>query len=282
MKASEWSIDEPQTIDVDDVTYVKASIVDGRVDILVHDEPTTRVEISEVAGQPIEVTYQSGTLELKHQSSLGRGLGRLGIKGVLTGGFEEYAVVSIAVPEGTTASLHTVNGDGLVCGTPETSLDTVTGSVMADNTSGHLNVNTVSGEVIVRHHTGTLAAKSVSGEVTASGFVESTRVNSVSGDTSLDLLGTPKDLVARTVSGDLTVRLSSEVGIDLAANSASGTATVNDRKFSRRGKTTHTEPGTSDRTCTIRTNSVSGSVSVFHHSGTGHRHPGEEQYGGAV
>ncbi|GAB3525571.1 DUF4097 family beta strand repeat-containing protein [Arthrobacter monumenti] len=282
MNASEWIIDEPQTIDVDDVTNVKASIVDGRVDILVHDEPTTRVEISEVAGQPIEVTYESGILELKHQSPLGRGLGRLGIKGIMTSGADEYSVVSIAVPEGTTVSLHTVNGDGLVCGTPGTSLDTVTGSVMADDTSGHLNVNTVSGAVIVRHHTGTLAAKSVSGEVTASGFLESIRVNSVSGDTSLDLLGTPRDLVAKTVSGDLTVRLSSDVGIDLAANSASGTATVNDRKFSRRGKNEHTEPGTTERMCTIRTHSVSGNVAVFHHSGTGHRQPGEEQYGDAL
>jgi hypothetical protein len=281
MNTSEWTVSEPKTFDVDGVTELKAGIVDGRIDILVHDEPTTRVEVSEVRGEPIQVNFEGGALSVKHRPSLSRGLGRLGIKGLKTGSTDEYAVVSIAVPARTAVSLHTVNGDGLVCGTARTSLDTVTGSVMADDTSGHLNVNTVSGEVIVRHHTGTLAAKSVSGEVTASGFVDSIRTNSVSGDISVDLLGAPRDLVAKSVSGDLTVRLPEEIGIDLAAATASGTAMVNDRRFSSLGKITHTEPGTTAQTFTMRTNSVSGNISVFHNPGTAHRHPGEEQYGGA-
>ncbi len=282
MSGSVWTVSEPQTIDVDNVSDLTASIVGGRVDILVHDEPVTRVEISEVSGQPIEVSQYGGKLDLKHHPAQGRGPGRFGIKGLVIGSSEEYAVISIAVPEGTAVALRTVNGDGLVCGTDRTSLDTVKGSVMADDTSGHLNVNTVSGEVIVRHHTGTLAAKSVSGEVTASGFLESVRTNSVSGDVNLDLLGTPKDLVAKCVSGDLTVRLSGEVGIGLTAATTSGTTTVNDRKFPSRGKTTHNEPGRSAHTLTMRADSVSGNVSVFQHSDAGHRTPGEEQYGGAL
>lgn len=282
MSESQWTISEPQTLDVDDVTELKASIIDGRVDILVHDEPTTRVEISEVAGQPVEVTCRSGTLELKHQPALGRGLGRLGLKGLVTDATQEYAVISIAVPAETAVSLHTVRGDDLVCGAARTSLDTVTGSVMADDTVGHLNINTVGGEVIVRHHGGTLAAKSVSGEVTASGLLESIRVNSVSGDTTLDLLGIPKVLAATTVSGDLTVRVPEEVGIDIKSDSVTGNATINDRKFSGRGKSTHTETGTSAQMFTIRTNSVSGNVAVFHHRGTAHTQHGEDQYGGAL
>lgn len=281
MSESAWTIDEPQTIDLDNVSDLTASIIDGRVDILVHDEPVTRVEISELSGQPIEVSQHGGKLELKHRPAPGRA-GRLGIKGLVVGSSEEYAVISIAVPEGTAVALHTVKGDGLVCGTDRTSLDTVKGSVMADHTSGHLNINTVSGEVIVRHHTGTLAAKSVSGEVTASGFLESVRTNSVSGDINLDLLGTPRDLVAKCVSGDLTVRLSGEVGIDLTAATMSGTATVNDRRYPSRGKTVHNEPGTSAHTFTMRADSVSGNVSVFHHPEASHRPPREEQYGGAL
>lgn len=281
MNTSEWTVNEPKTFDVDSVTELKAGIVDGRVDILVHDEPTTRVEVSEVHGEPIEVTFNGGTLSVKHRPPLSRGLGRLGIKTLIGTSPEEYAVISIAVPSGTAVSLGTVNGDGLVCGTTRTSLDTVTGSVMADDTSGHLKVNTVSGEVIVRHHTGTFTAKSVSGEVTASGFLDSVRTNSVSGDVSLDLLGIPRDLGAKSVSGDLNVRLSEEVGIDLAATTASGTAMVNDRTFTSLGKISHTEGGTTEQTLTVRTNSVSGNVSIFHHPGATHRRRGEEQYGGA-
>ncbi|WP_026820290.1 DUF4097 family beta strand repeat-containing protein [Arthrobacter castelli] len=281
MKTSEWTISEPETFDVDEVTELKAGIVDGRIDILVHDSPQTRVEVSEVSGEPIEVSFEGGTLKLKHRPPLSKGLGRLGIKGIRTGSADEYAVVSIAVPEGTAVSMDTVNGDGLVCGTSRTSLDTVTGSIMADDTSGHLTVNTVSGEAIVRHHTGTLASKSVSGEVTASGFLDNIRINTVSGDISLDVLGTARDLGAKSVSGDLTVRLPEELGIDLSAATASGTAMVDDLKFSSLGKITHTEPGTGPHTFTVRTNSVSGNIALFHAPGAGHRQPGEGHRGGA-
>lgn len=281
MNTSEWTVNEAKSFDVDGVTELKAGIVDGRIDILVHDSATTRVEVSQVRGEPIQVSFDGGTLRLSHRPQLAKGLGLLGIKGLSTGSSEEYAVVSIAVPEGTAVSLHTVNGDGMACGTARTSLDTVTGSIMADDTSGHLNINTVSGEAIVRHHTGTLAAKSVSGEVTASGFLDNIRLNTVSGDISLDLLGTAKDLVSKSVSGDLTVRLPEELGIDLAAATATGKATVNDLRFSSLGKISHTEPGTGPGTLTVRTNSVSGNISVFHGSGTGGRRPGEEQFGGS-
>lgn len=277
MNTSEWTVNEPQTIDVDGVRDIRAAVVDGRADILVHEEATTHVEVSEVHGAPIAITFEDGVLNIRHRPPFSRGP----LKGLVTGTAEEYAVISVAVPAGTAVSLHTVNGDGLVCGTTRTSLDTVTGSVMADDTTGHLTAKTVSGEVIVRHHTGTLVAKSVSGEVTASGFLDSIRTNSVSGNISIDVLGSPRDLGAKSVSGDLTVQLPDEVAIDLAATTASGTATVNDRKLSGRGKIVHSEAGTSPQTFTMRTNSVSGNVVVFHRPRSGPRQPGAEQYGGA-
>lgn len=266
MTQNHWQFAGPQTMEFDDVLSVKAGIIAGRMDVLVHDEPTTRVEVSEVEGRPIDVKLVSGELVIVHSSGASRGW--LGFTSqVLTGKLKEMAVISIAVPEGTTVELRTVSGDGLACGTRDTSLETVSGSIMADDTSGSLSVNTVSGEAIVRHHSGHLVVKTVSGEVTASGYCESTRTNSVSGEVTLDLLGEPRDLVAKTVSGDLTVRLARTVGIDVAASTVSGSLTVNDRKFKGHGKNNVVERSAAGSTLTVRANSVSGDVAIFH------RHP---------
>lgn len=266
MQQDHWEIKTPQTLEFDGVATVKAGIIAGRVDILVHDEPTTRVEVSGLEGQPIDVRLNDGALEIVHSSGSSRSW--LGFTSqVFLGRPRETAVISIAVPGGTSVALRTVSGDGLACGTRDTSLDTVSGSIMADDTSGKLTVNTVSGEAIVRHHCGHLIVKTVSGEVTASGYCESIRTNSVSGAITLDLLGEPRDLAARTVSGDLTVRLSEAVGVDVSASSVSGSLSVNNRKFTGHGKNSFTEPGSSGSTLTVRANSVSGGVAIFH------RHP---------
>lgn len=279
MESKQWSISEPQTIDVDEVVHVKARIVAGRVDVLVHEEKTTRVEVSGLDGQPMALGFSNGTLELKHPSSGIQGQGWLRGLTVTT---KEKAVVSIAVPEGTTVELHTVSGDALACGTRDTRLDTVSGSVMADDTAGNLTINTVSGEAIVRHHTGTLATKSVSGEVTASGYLTSVRTNSVSGDTSLDLLGIPHNVAARTVSGDVAIRLVREVGVEIVSRSASGTVSVNDRKFAGMGRNTVSEPGTSDHLLRVEAHSVSGNVSIYHRDARSSSNPAIEHHDGTL
>jgi DUF4097 and DUF4098 domain-containing protein YvlB len=266
MKQDQWEVAAPQTLEFDNVLSVSTGIIAGRVDILVHDESTARVEVSEVAGQPIDIRLVDGALHIVHSNGQARGW--LGLTSqVLLGKPKETAVISIAVPEGTAVALRTVSGDGLVCGTRDTSLDTVSGSIMADDTSGNLKVNTVSGEAIVRHHSGHLIVKTVSGEVTASGYCESIRTNSVSGAITLDLLGDPRDLAARTVSGDLTVRLPANVGVDVSASAVSGSLSVNSRRFTGHGKNTFVEPGSSNSMLTVRAHSVSGDVAIFH------RHP---------
>ncbi|WP_309070758.1 DUF4097 family beta strand repeat-containing protein [Arthrobacter sp.] len=281
MQQDRWEIGTPQTLEFDDVLSVKAGIIAGRIDILVHDEPTTRVEVSDVKGQPIDVRLNGGALEISHLSGSSRSW--LGVTSqVILGKPKEAAVISIAVPEGTSVALRTVSGDGLACGTRDTSIDTVSGSIMADDTSGRLTVNTVSGEAIVRHHSGHLVIKTVSGEVTASGYCESIRTNSVSGAVTLDLLGEPRDLAARTVSGDLVVRLSQTLGVDVAASTVSGSLSVNNRKFTGHGKNTFIEPGSSGSTLTVRANSVSGDVAIFHRSpdAAAEQGAGEAQDGG--
>ena len=42
--AAHWSLDSAQTIDIDDVRELKVAIVGGRLDVITHDEPVTRVD----------------------------------------------------------------------------------------------------------------------------------------------------------------------------------------------------------------------------------------------
>lgn len=267
MEQQRWQVSSPQVLEFDDVRALKVGIIAGRVDILVHDDPVSRVEVSEVEGQPIELTLKEGVLEVVHSSNTSRGW--LNFRDVVISGRpREVSVISIAVPSGTSVALRTVSGDGLACGSTDTTLDTVSGSVMADDTNGELKVSTVSGEAIVRHHSGTLEARTVSGEVTASGYCDSVRTNSVSGSISLDLLGDPQQLDARTVSGDLTVRVSPEVGVEVSTASISGSLVINNHRFSGRGRQSHHfEPGSTDAKLQMRANSVSGNVAILH------RHP---------
>ncbi len=266
-----WSIDGPQTIDVDGVRMLKASIVKGRLDVIVHDERTVRVEVSEVAGAPLEMTLRGGTLEISHNKG---GEGPLGFLArqvnLAVSGYREEAVISIALPRDVPVKASTVSGDGLVSGTAATAeLSTVSGSMMADETTGVLTVNTVSGEIIVRHHGGTLAAKSVSGEVTASGNLDHVRASTVSGDLSFDLQGAPQDLAVNSVSGNVTVRVPEQYGVDVAASSATGSITVNDQKFFGFSEKVKTRIGPEGRGLTVRSTTVSGTLAVFHRDTAG-------------
>ncbi|WP_104136274.1 DUF4097 family beta strand repeat-containing protein [Arthrobacter sp. ZGTC131] len=264
MAENSWTATGPQTIDVDGVSSLKLGIVRGRFDIVTHDEDVTRIEVSEVHGDPLAVTLADGRLEVRHQLHGPQGWFK-NLMGSVNNNSNNSVVISIAVPAGVEVEAGTVSGDGLVSGiSGHTKLNTVSGSVMSDGTSGDLHVNTVSGEVIARNHRGVLTAKSVSGEVTASGHFSNIRANTVSGDMSFDLQGFTHDFGANSVSGDLTIRLPRDVGVDIVAKSASGAVVIDDQKYMQPGGKLQTIAGPDARLMLVRTNSVSGKTSIFH------------------
>jgi hypothetical protein len=265
MEENSWTVTGPQTIDVDGVTHLKVGIVRGRFDIVTHDDAAVRIEVSEVHGDPLAVSLNGGRLEIRHQLHGPQGWFKNLMDSVNNNSSSNTVVISIAVPAGTEVEAGTVSGDGLVSGVQgRTRLSTVTGSVLADGTTGDLHVNTVSGEVIARNHSGVLTAKSVSGEVTASGLFSNIRANTVSGDMSFDLHGFTQDFGANSVSGDLTVRVPHDVGVDIVAQSASGPVVIDDRKYGHPGGKVQTVAGPDAKLMLVRTNSVSGKTSIFH------------------
>ena len=264
MPDATWSVNSPQTLDLDGVTSLKLGMVRGRFDVVRHAEPVARVEISDVHGDPVAVSLNGGRLELRHQLHGAHGWFK-NLMESMNHNSDNSAPISIALPEGVEVEAGTVSGDGLVSGiSSHVRLNTVSGSVMADGTSGELQVNTVSGEVSVRNHTGVLTAKSVSGEVTASGYFTNVRTNTVSGNLSFDLLGFTHDFGSNSVSGDLTIRLPHDVGVDIVAKSASGAVVIDDQQcFLTNGKV-ETIAGPDGQLMLVRTNSVSGRTAIFH------------------
>ena len=274
-----WTVTGPQTIDVDDVHSLKLGIVKGRFDVVTHDEPFVRIEVSEISGDPLTITLVNGRLEVRHQLQGPQGWFR-NLMGTVNNASANSVVVGIALPPGVDVEAGTVNGEGMVSGiNGRIRLNTVSGSVMADGTSGELHVNTVSGEVIARNHDGVLTAKSVSGEVTASGKFKNVRANTVSGDLSFDLHDYTNDLGANSVSGDLTIRLPHDVGLDIIAKSASGTVIIDDQMYAQPGSKVETVVGPDERLMVVRTNTVSGKTYIMHAtepaSGNDHPVPGE-------
>ena len=264
MEERSWTVTGPQTIDIDGVTALKLGIVRGRFDIVTHAEDVARLEVSDVHGDPLAVTLTHGRLEVRHQLHGPQGWFK-NLMGAVNNSSDNTVAISIALPSGVEVEAGTVSGDGLVSGiTGHTRLNTVSGSVMSDGTSGDLHVNTVSGEVIARNHRGVLTAKSVSGEVTASGRFSNIRANTVSGDMSFDLQDFTHDFGANSVSGNLTIRLPHDVGVDIVAKSASGAVVIDDQKYTQPGGTVQTIAGPDAKLMLVRTNSVSGKTSIFH------------------
>jgi DUF4097 and DUF4098 domain-containing protein YvlB len=259
-----WTVTGPQTIDVDGVRSLKLGIVRGRFDIVTHEESAATIEVSEVSGDPLAISLVDGRLEVRHQLHGPQGWFK-NLMDTVSNNSNNSAVISIALPAGVDVEAGTVSGDGMVSGiSGHTRLNTVSGSVLADGTSGDLSVNTVSGEVIARNHHGVLTAKSVSGEVTASGDFTHIRANTVSGDLSFDLHGFTQDFGANSVSGDVTIRVPHDVGVDIIAKSASGAIVIGDTKYTQPGGGVQTIAGPDSQLMLVRTNSVSGKTSIFH------------------
>jgi hypothetical protein len=274
MTENSWTVTGPQTIDVDGVTSLKLGIVRGRFDIVAHDEPVARIEVSEVHGDPLAISLVNGRLEVRHQLLGPQGWFK-NLMGTVNNSSSNSVVISIALPAGVEVEAGTVSGDGMVAGIGgHTRLNTVSGSILADGTSGNLSVNTVSGEVIARNHQGVLTAKSVSGEVTASGDFSNIRANTVSGDLSFDLHGFTEDFGSNSVSGDLTIRLPHDVGVDIVAKSASGAVVINDHRYAQVGGKVETIAGPDRQLMLVRTNSISGTTSIFHGAERGNAEAG--------
>lgn len=261
-----WTVTGPQVVELDDVRRLEAGVVDGRLDVVVHDGPGVRVEVHAVDGRPVELRLDGDRLRVGHSVGLG-GWARwvVGIADLMG---RARADVHVAVPADVAVRLSTVRGEGLVAGTRQgVTVSTVSGSVLTSRTAGRLEGSTVTGDLTVRDHEGPLRLDTVSGEVTASGSADEVDLSSVSGDVTLDLATQPSRVETSTVSGDLLLRVPDPDALECRISCVSGRVLVAgvEERAPRGAATTraarHPAPGGAPSRLTV--SAVSGNVTVL-------------------
>lgn len=279
MNDGEWSIDAPQTIDIDGVVQLDAECTAGRLDVLAHDVCFTRIEVTEVAGSPIHLSLDNGVLTLRHRSTARGLLQRLLDSGSFSASkVKDRSVVTVHVPSSVKVIASNVVGDCLVAGIrADVRAGTVAGSILVDGTTGTLGIETVSGEAIVRNHTGAMGSESVSGDVTASGALRDVTASSVTGELALDLLVDPGTARVDTVSGSVRIRVPHGVGIELEAQTVTGSVHLNEQSFHGVAKKIHVNDGPATPRASIHTEGVSGHVAVFNAPSTSTARSAPEQ-----
>jgi DUF4097 and DUF4098 domain-containing protein YvlB len=268
--AQEWQIDGPKVLDIGDefetVRKLKLGLVAGRVDIVTHDDsPTARIEVHEVKGKPLLVTWDGSTLKVSHVKDKDGSLWD-SVKLIGTDSGKRVARVSISVPARTHVNASTVSAEALINGVRATvKANTVSGSLTLDDIIGDVNANTVSGEIECHGLEGDFKGNSVSGALTVQASrMSQVNLNTISGDITLDLRDGRANISSNSVSGDVTVRIPQGGGYDVAAHTASGHIVIDGKSV--HGSGPHQGGGQlsdGDKALVIKANSLSGNVVVL-------------------
>ena len=272
--AQEWQIDGPKVLDIGDefetVGKLKLGLVAGRVDIVTHDDsPTARIEVHEVQGKPLLVTWDGSTLRVSHVKDKDGSLWD-SVKLIGTDQGKRLARVSISVPATTRISASTVSAEALINGVRATvKANTVTGVITLDDITGDVDANTVSGDIECHDLTGDFKGNSISGALTVQASrLSQINLNTISGDITLDLTDGRAQIQSNSVSGDVTVRIPRGGGYDVGAHTVSGHIVIDGK--SMHGYGPHQGGGQlsdGDKALVIKANSLSGNVVVLRANG---------------
>ena len=277
MAAHVWTIDAPTVLDIGSdeevVVALRVGLVAGQLDIVTHDDsPTARLEVHEVVGRPLQVSWDGATVKVSHvkekDGSLWEGLKALG-----KGADKLVARVSLSIPEQATVRASTVSADAFLDGMRrDTKVNTVSGTVTLDDVVGDVDANTVSGAIECHGLAGDFTGNTVSGTLTVSASrLDHVKLNTVSGDIALDLTDHHTILSSNSVSGDVTVRVPSGGGYDVSAHTMSGHVVIDGKSIPAKATFGFSAGGSGgsgvvhdgDGALQIKAKSVSGDVVVL-------------------
>ena len=215
---SRWTIDTPTALDFDGVVALRVRMVSGSVAVLAGDG-RPRLEVAEVAGQPLLVTHEAGILTVGYEDLTWDGL-----KGWLRPQ-RHFANLTVRVQKDCPVQLGVGGATAVVTGlSARATLKSVSGDMTLDGVTGQVEANTVSGGLEARGVAGEVAFHSVSGDLTlADGSVERLESKTVSGRVTADVeLAPDGQLRIGTLSGDVALRLPAGTGAQAELRSASG------------------------------------------------------------
>lgn len=229
---SQWTVDGPDNITIDEAVHtVNVRVIDGTVNVVAADGPA-RLEVTELRGEPLHVTLVDGVLTVTYKdiSSWGEVGDWLRSATSIKSFFgslrnKRVAGVTLTVPAATEVKVGTVSAGATVSGfAGHVSVQSANGDATLVGLSGRTDANTVSGDVDAQSVGGLLKVNTVSGRLTVvAGTADRIQANSVTGAVTLDLdVVTPADIKVTTVSGQVAVRLPSLADARVDAGSTSG------------------------------------------------------------
>ncbi|ARQ68585.1 DUF4097 family beta strand repeat-containing protein [Streptomyces marincola] len=221
---SEWSVTEARTLTFDDglIDELDVRVVNGAVNVVGTEGTAARVEIADVAGPPLSVRLDGGSLTIAYDDLPWRDV----LKWLDRKGRRRAATVSVSIPSRSRLSVGVVGASAVIGGVSgRTDVRGVSGSTTLVGLDGRVRAETVSGDVEAQALGGRLTFSTVAGNLTV---IDSTppglKADSVSGDMVVDLADgdAPADVRLNTVSGEIAVRLPESAGARVSAGTAGG------------------------------------------------------------
>lgn len=228
---TQWTVSTPDKIVITEpVSDLQVRIVSGAVNVVAAEGPA-RLEVTELEGEPLQVTLADGVLTVTYANLDWNDFGDKfksveSVKHFLSGlRRKRRAVVSLTVPAATAVKLGTVTAEATVSGIQSgTSVYGVEGDITLVELGGRTDAKTVSGNIDAQAVAGELRVNTVNGELTVvSGTAAALNAKTISGGVTLDLSGTtPAEVKVNTVSGDVVVRLPQPADTTVEAGSTNG------------------------------------------------------------
>ncbi|GAA1990411.1 hypothetical protein GCM10009718_30150 [Isoptericola halotolerans] len=223
MSTESWAVAAPQSLEVEQVSAVSVRLQDGRADVVVDATAgRTTLEVIEVGAKPLQVVREGDRLRVGYERSKVEAF----VARVRALGDSERAVVRLTVPPGVSVDVGTTEADVDVTGTAGTVVKTVTGTIRTTGTTGSLYVRSVSGDVAACGHSGDVSAQVVSGALALDGALGRVSASTVSGAVAVTAAGTCPMVTAKTVSGDVALRLDAGTPVSLKVRGAAGQVVV--------------------------------------------------------
>lgn len=257
-----WTVEDHLESEILGIEELTVRLVSGEIAVTATDGPP-QLRIGNVENRPVEVSFEDGALRISHphEDGGGRWLRRLGPTKT------PRAEVVLAVPPAVRAEIASVSADVVVAGLSEPAkVKTVSGDVTLKDLWERVEARSVSGDLEARGMRGDLTFSTVSGDLSmVDGTCKWLLAKTVSGDITLDLdLQGGGVYAVATVSGDVGLRVPSEPSIEVDAATLSGDLetdwdiTWEDRRPGRRR--VHATIGSGDARLSVKT--VSGDLKI--------------------
>ncbi len=199
------------------VTQLFISTYRGIVNIVGTDGPPT-LEVSSIAGRPLNVEYRDGRLAIDH--------------GKWPGFWRQFSSkhkagpidLTIAIPRECIVDANLVTSGGIVSGlTAGAKLRSVGGALTIANMAGAIDAHTVSGSIEAQQLTGEIQAETVSGSIALIEAEAEVYAKTVSGAVTVAVGERPDGTVrVSTVSGDVTIEAPARPDVSVSFHSTTG------------------------------------------------------------